>query len=98
MLLQHIKKLITEGEYEISSKVGGLIEEGYFELADIESCILTATEIYKRERDELKQSVDGYKYVIIGRDTSGLRFYSTGKMMIDYVGRYYFVITAHQAE
>ena len=66
MTLDDIKMLILKGEYEISSKVGDLIGEGYFELTDVEQCILTATEIYKRERDEYKQSVDGFKYVIKG--------------------------------
>lgn len=98
MTLDDIQALIRREEYEISSKVADLVEVGCLDLADIENCILTATRIYKRERDELKQSVDGLKYVIIGPDTSGRLFYTTGKVLTDYVGRFFFVITAHQAE
>lgn len=98
MTLNDIKTLIGRKQYLISSKVEDLIEDGYFSEADLEHCIFTATRVYKRERDELKQAVDGMKYVIIGRDTHGHLFYTAGKVVRSYTGRSYFFITAHHAE
>ena len=97
MPLDDIKDLIARKEYEISSKVRGLIEEGFYDERDLENCILAARRIHRRERDELRQAVDGMKYVIIGLDTQGQRFYTAGKIMKDYTGRFFFFITAHQA-
>ena len=98
MELDEIKALIAKRHYEVSQKIQELLEQEYFEKQDLESCILTATRIHKRQRDERGAAIDGMKYVILGRDTHGQRFYTTGKIIQDYLGHLYFFITAHQAE
>lgn len=98
MSLRDIQNLILRGEYIASRKLLELIRENEFSFDDLCCCIETARKIAKKERDELGESVDGYKYTIIGRDTRGLPFYTTGKMMRDLSGRYYFFITAHEAD
>ena len=74
------------------------MEDEWFSEEDLIHCIAYATQIYKEERDELHQAVDGYKYTIIGSDSTGHRFYTTGKVLRDYLGQYYFFITAHEAD
>ncbi len=96
MTLAQIQKLIAQNRYDYTGKIRALIEEGYFEELDLKTCILTATRISKRERDELGQAVGGMKYVIIGKDTHGRDFYTAGKVLRDYAGHYYFFITAHE--
>ena len=98
MKLDEIKKLIERSEFEVSSKVDTLIAEGLFTFADLSNTILTARDIAKREKDELVEAVDGYKYTVIGWDRSGHRFYTAGKILADYQGHLYFFITAHKAE
>lgn len=98
MELDEIKTLIIKRQYEVSQKVQELLEQEYFEKQDLENCILTATRIHKKQRDERGTAVDGLKYVIIGLDTHGQRFYTTGKVIKDHLGSFYFFITAHQAE
>lgn len=98
MNLDDIKALIAKRQYEVSQKVQELLEQEYFDKQDLKNCILTATRIHKRQRDERRAAVDGMKYVIIGLDTHGRRFYTTGKIIKDHLGRLYFFITAHQAE
>ena len=98
MDLNDIQNLIVRKEYEVSEKVQDLLDQEFFEHRDLENCILTANRIHKRERDEKGASVDGMKYVIIGFDTHGRRFYTVGKILKDYLGRLYFFITAHQAD
>lgn len=98
MTLEEIKQLVATGRYRFSRKVTDLLTEGYYELEDLVHCILSATEIYKRERDERRESVHGMKYTILGRDTCGLRFYTVGKVVKARDGRYYFFITAHAAD
>ncbi len=98
MELDEIKVLIAKRQYEVSQKVQELLEQEYFDKQDLENCILTATRIHKRQRDERGTAADGRKYVIIGLDTHGRRFYMTGKIIKDHLGRLYFFITAHQAE
>ena len=98
MTLAEIKQLVVEEQYRYSSKVRTLIEEGFFAEEDLVHCILSATRIHKRERDELKQAYQGMKYVIMGRDTYGRPFYTVGKVLSAPQGRLYFYITAHQAD
>ena len=92
-----IQRLIEQGEYEISEKVQELIEDGVFDQDDLVECITTASSIHKTERDERKDSIEGIKYVILGRDTRGLPFYTAGKVKTDTTGKFYFYITAHPA-
>ncbi len=98
MTLTEIKRLIRRRRYHYSQKIRDLIEDGFFEEEDMEQCILSATRIHKKERDELGQAVDGMKYVILGKDTYGQPFYTAGKVLSDADGRIYFYITAHQAD
>jgi hypothetical protein len=66
---------------------------------DLVHCILSATRIQKQERDELRQAVHGMKYVILGKDTHGQLFYTAGKVLQkNSRKRFYFYITAHQAD
>lgn len=97
MDLHQIKRIIAAGRYHPSAKVDALLEHGEFDLEDLETAILSAARIHKRERDEKRSSVDGYKYTIIGRDRAGLPFYTCGKVRQDHFGNFYFFITAHHA-
>lgn len=98
MTLTDIKNLIIRSEYQVSGKILDAMDAGEFVYEDLECCIETASEITKRERDEHGESVDGYKYTIIGRNLSGDRFYTAGKVRLDTTGSYYFFITAHEAD
>ena len=98
MTLADIQSLIRRREYRSSAKVNESISDGFFTTEDLECCIETATEIFKKERDEKRRSVDGFKYTIIGFDRRGFRFYTAGKVMRDFTGRFYFFITAHEAD
>ena len=98
MTLADIKNLIQRREYRFSEKVREMEIEGEFTRWGVLNCVLTADRIYKTERDELKKAVDGKKHTIIGHDESGLPFYTTGKVLADYRGRFYFFITAHAAD
>lgn len=85
------------GNYDYSSKVRAYIEDGWFQLEDLEQCICTATRIHKIEDDEQKAAVDGKKYTILGRDSQGESFYTCGKIILSRENRRYFFITAHEA-
>jgi len=98
MTLADIKQLVAQGRYRYSRKVQDFIEDGFFDVEDLVHCILSATKIHKRERDELGQAVHGMKYVILGRDTHGRLFYTVGKVVQGPEGQLYFYITAHQAD
>jgi hypothetical protein len=82
---------------EYSRKVLDFIDAGDFDDDDLKECVRTGR-VHKRERDAYKEAVDGNVYTVIGRDTRGRRFYTVGKIMKDKDGRYYFFITAHEAE
>jgi len=98
MSLAAIKRLVATGRYRYSHKVRVLIEDGWFDEADLVHCVLSASRIYRKERDELRQSRDNLKYVIVGRDTHGRPFYTAGKILSGTQGQIYFYITAHQAD
>lgn len=98
MTLEEIKQLVVEGRYRYSRKVQDFIEEGFYDREDLVHCILSATKIHKRERDELGQAVHGMKYVILGKDTHGRPFYTVGKVVRRTDGRLYVCITAHQVD
>jgi hypothetical protein len=98
MSLTTIQRLVAAGRYRYSSKVRALIEEGWFDEADLVCCVLSASRIHKKERDELRQSRGNLKYVIVGRDTHGRPFYTAGKILSGARGQLYFYITAHQAD
>ena len=98
MTLEEIKVLVAQGSYHYSKKVREAIEEGFFEEEDMVQCILSATGIHKKEKDELSQAVHGMKYVILGKDTHGQPFYTVGKVIQAPGGKLYFYISAHQAD
>lgn len=96
--LLEIKMLVSEDRYYYSSKVRKFIEDGYYQLEDLEQCIFTATRICKIQEDEKGDSTDGRKYTILGRDSQGYQFYTCGKFKTDEDGETYFFITAHGAD
>lgn len=98
MTLEEIQQLVARRQYQYSRKVLDFLEEGFFDEEDLVHCILSATNIYKQERDERRQGVHGMKYTILGRDTHGRPFYTVGKVRQRDQGRFYFYITAHQAD
>ncbi len=98
MDLEEIKLLVSQEDYDYSSKVRGFIEDGWYEEEDLEHCICHAERIYKKENDELKTAVDGKKYVIVGKDRNGRSFYTVGKILKDDKDKFYFFITAHEAD
>lgn len=97
-LLTRIQTLIIRRAFRLSGHVDEGIDEGVFDLDDIEHCIMSATRIYKTERDERGTALDGNKYTIMGRNRAGLLFYTCGKLRQDHLGHYYFFITAHAAD
>jgi hypothetical protein len=98
MTLSEIQQMVARRRYRYSRKVRDFIEDGYFDEEDLVHCILSATTIHKRERDELGQAVHRMKYVILGRDTHGRLLYTVGKVLRGPTGRLYFYLTAHQAD
>lgn len=97
--LRIIKQLVANRDYHYSNKVQQLLEEGVFELEDMERCVLTANSVQKVEADELKTAVDHCKYTIIGWDTHEQAFYTCGKIIrSDEDQKLYFFITAHDQQ
>lgn len=90
-----IRELVRSGDYDFTEKVRQLIEEGWFDEADIERCIETG-DVRKKETDELETAIDGFKYTIYGFDCAGCRFYCVGKVLKGEDGRLFLVITAHE--
>ncbi len=93
--LDRIRQLILTQEYELSVHVADRIIAGEFDELGIESAILKGS-ITRRQHDELKQSIDGYKYVISGPDRYGLAFQTVGKIIEYHDGRTYFLISAYK--
>lgn len=79
---------------QYSERVLGRILDGEFDEDDVEQSILSGS-ITKVQRDELYGAADGNKYTITGRDSSGLPFMTTGKVIQTFEGTEYFLITAH---
>ena len=97
--LRIIKALVSERKYQYSAKVHEFIEDGVFDLEDLERCILSARSIQKVETDELGVSIDGYKYTIIGVDAHDVAFYTCGKIIrAPEDEKLYFFITAHEQQ
>jgi hypothetical protein len=92
-----IRRLVANGCYDYSQKVEDAMNEGRFDLEDLEHCIATG-KVVKTNRDELKASVDNKVHVIIGRDTRGRRFYAAGKILRSpKQGLIFFFVTAYPA-
>jgi hypothetical protein len=93
--LTEIRGFAARLELLPSGKTRALLESGELCLDDIQSALLTATRIYKKECDEEGDAVDGFKYTIIGRACGGLPIYTCGKIIEWIDGKTYFLITAH---
>jgi hypothetical protein len=92
-----IKSLVTNGCMDYSKKVRNCIDDESYGTDDLRSCIFTANNIHKVEKDDLGLAVDGNKYTIYGRDTYGNPFYVCGKIILGNDSqRRYFLITAHE--
>jgi hypothetical protein len=72
--LRIIKELVACRQYQYSAKVQNFIQEGVFDLEDMERCVLGASAIQKVEPDDLGTAIDGCKYTIVGVDAQGLVF------------------------
>jgi len=93
-LIQH---LVANGCYDYPQKVEDAMNEGRFDLEDLEHCIATG-KVVKTNRDKLKASVGNKVYVIVGRDMRGRRFYAAGKILRSpQQGLIFFFVTAHPA-
>jgi hypothetical protein len=93
--LAEIRGFAARNDLLLSGHALASVELGELDVDDIQFALLTATAIYKRERDEKGDAVDGYKYTIIGRACGGLPIYTCGKIVEWLDGRTYFLITAH---
>jgi hypothetical protein len=97
--LRIIKELVSSRRYQYSKKVHDFIQDGEFDIEDMERCILSATVIEKEEPDELGIAIDGRKYTIVGLNTQGVSFYTCGKLIRNAEAeKLYFFITAHEQE
>jgi hypothetical protein len=90
-----IRQLVRLGDYDYTEKVCELMEEGWFCEEDIERCI-DIGQVCKKQKDEMGNAVDGWKYTILGSDCAGAPFYCAGKIMRGEEGKLFLVITAHQ--
>jgi hypothetical protein len=93
--LERIQRLILQGHWEVSSHVLQYIEDGEFEIRDIETSIARGW-ISKSQKDEVGTAVDARKYTISGFDHCGLPFETVGKIVEGPDGEQYFVITAYE--
>jgi hypothetical protein len=71
------------------------LEDGEFDVSDIEHSILTGS-ITATQTDERGEAVDGKKYVIEGTDICGLAFATCGKIVKWPDEHHYFLITAYK--
>jgi pentatricopeptide repeat protein len=90
-----IRLLVRTGDYDYTEKVWELMEEGWFCEEDIERCIDTGV-VCKKQKDEMGNAADGWKYTILGSDCAGAPFYCAGKIMRGEEGKLFLVITAHE--
>jgi hypothetical protein len=89
-----IVELVRDERWDFSMKVRQAPEDGDFTTYDLSRCVLEGGP-RKRERDEKRTAVDGWKYTIWGPSTSGHPFYICGKIRAYPRGRLFFLITAH---
>jgi hypothetical protein len=90
-----VREAVAEERWEFSTKVELCMEDGEYTRADLLCCVVHGW-LYKRERDEYGAALDGWKYTIHGRATSGLPFYVCGKLKAYADGTVFFFITAHE--
>ena len=93
--LERIRRLVLQGQWEPSSHVRQYIQDGEFELRDIEESIATGS-ITESQNDDVGTALDGRKHTIAGFDHCGLPFETVGKIVEGPEGNEYFVITAYQ--
>lgn len=95
VVLGKIRGLVRSGRYDLTIHVLEKIQEGEFDLDDLEYSVINGN-ISKNQNDELKQSKDGRKYVILGPTPIGMSFESVGKIMEADDGEEYIFITAYR--
>ncbi len=59
--------------------------------------VARTAETWKREKDEEKKAIDGWKDAVTGRDTSGRNIYLAGKWMYYKGERCWYVLTIKKA-
>ncbi len=90
-----IQKLVRMEYVEFSDHVYMAISIGDYDDRDILDSIQNAVSI-KKQKDEMRNSKDGWKYIITGLDRSGLSFDTVGKIVDgDNDDDCFFVITAY---
>jgi len=92
--LEYIRRLVLTGHYFLSDHVKDDLASGEYWLEDIEVSI-THGSIRQRQTDEMKQAVDGWKYIIAGPGVAGSTFETVGKVIEWLDGQVYFLITAY---
>ena len=95
--LERIQLLVLRGQWAVSSHVRDKIEDGEFELDDVEAS-LRSGRISESRKDERGVALDGRKYTIVGRARCGLPLQTVGKIIAGADGQEYFVITAYRWE
>jgi DNA-binding transcriptional regulator YiaG len=93
--LVRIQSLVRRGKWQVSEHVLLAIEDGDFELRDVELSLLHGV-LTEDQADEVEAAIDGRKYTISGCDHCGLPFETVGKIVLKARGKLYFVITAYQ--
>lgn len=91
-----IQNLVWRKQYIMRGKVYGSIANGVFSREDVVRSILNGR-IIKKQKDELKEAVDGMKYVICGPSPNGLAFETAGKIVEFKDGTKYVVITGYRS-
>ena len=92
-----IKKLVFERNYRLSSKADYRMALDGLDDSDIQEAFSFGY-LWKKEVDEKKYSIDGYKYVIIGLGVHCPVVYTVGKIMKDDEGHLYYFIESHKGE
>lgn len=90
-----IQSLVWRKQYRMSGKVQGKIANGVFSREDLAHSILNGR-IIKKQKDELKEAIDGKKYVICGPSPNGLAFETAGKIVEFEDGIQYFIMTGYR--
>ena len=86
--------LVRDKCWDASGKVYEALDDAQFTEEDLLFCVCEG-KLRKRERDEMNEAVDGWKYTIWGAGSGGRPFYICGKILAADEGRRFFFITAH---
>lgn len=86
--------LVVAQHYTLSEHVEHDLASAEYSRHDIELSIMRGS-IRQRQADEMKQAVDGWKYIITGPGVAGSAFETVGKVIEWFDGQVYFLITAY---